>query len=104
MTLSDPMTEDKCRAMQIQCSSKVHDEIAGIREIVQLMDRERSGNAVRFSQLVQDVAEIKANVAVIRKESDTLYAMKLVEKIAFGLVGLLCVGVITALVKLVLVP
>lgn len=37
-----------------------------------------------------------------REESDRRYAIKLVEKIVFILVGLLLTGVITALVNLVL--
>jgi hypothetical protein len=102
--MSEPMTTEACRASQGECSRLVRGEIAAVREMVQNMDRERSGNAVRFAQLIQDVSEIKANVSVIRKEADNLYAIKMVEKIVFGLVTLLCVAVITALVKLVVAP
>ena len=99
--MSDPMTEAKCREFQHLCSGAVHAEIGALREVVQQMDQERGANRVRFEQMVKDITEIKANVVVIRKEADTLYAIKLIERIVFGIVGLICIAVITALVKLV---
>ena len=100
--MSEPMTTEQCRAQQRDCSSAVRAEVAAVREMVQTMDRERGANSVRFEQLIRDVVEIKLNVNVIRKEADALYAIKLTERIAFGLVGLVCVGVVTAVIKLVI--
>jgi len=102
--MSDPITANECRAAQAMCAAERRAEIAAVREMVQTMDRERSGNRVRFDTLISDVAEIKKLTAEIRKEAGELYAIKMVEKVVFGLVGLVCVAVITAIIKLVLVP
>jgi hypothetical protein len=50
----------------------------------------------------KDELELFEKLEKERKESDRLYAIKLVERIVFALVALLCVGVIGALIKLVL--
>jgi VIT1/CCC1 family predicted Fe2+/Mn2+ transporter len=39
-----------------------------------------------------------------REISDRSYAIKIVERIVFGLIALVCVGVVTALLKLILLP
>ena len=102
--MSEPMTVEKCREIQGACSSGVYHKIDELREAVRVMDLERSGNRVRFETMVADVSEIKANVSIIRKEADALYAIKLIEKIVFGIVSLICIAVVTALIKLVVMP
>jgi len=102
--MSEPMTIEKCRELQGTCSAGVYHKIDELREIIRVMDLERSGNRVRFETMIADVTEIKTNVAIIRKEADALYAIKLIEKIVFGIVSLICIAVITALIKLVVMP
>lgn len=37
-----------------------------------------------------------------REESDRLYAIKLVERVVWGLVGMICIAAIAALLKLII--
>ncbi len=39
-----------------------------------------------------------------RAKSDRIYAIKLVERIVFGMIGLLAIGVVGALLRVVLIP
>ena len=63
----------------------------------------------RYNEMAkQTVSELRQELAcnkVVEKErelSNELYAIKLVERIVFGLVGLILVGVVGAIIALVL--
>jgi hypothetical protein len=47
--------------------------------------------------------EVREDLKDEREVSDRRYAIKLIENIVFALVGLLCAGVIGALIKVVLI-
>lgn len=51
---------------------------------------------------LQDRLYLEQRIQKERDTSDGRYAIKLVEKVVFGLVSLLAIGVITALLRLIL--
>lgn len=56
----------------------------------------------RDKEQLEDELVLRGHLDDERKKSDALYAIKLVEKIVFGLVSLILIAVVTALVALVL--
>lgn len=85
---------------KLQLPSRLETRISELIDMLELNIQAHSGSESEFLNKVK--IQIFDVIKQEREASDKKYAIKLVEVIVFTLVGILCVGVIGALLKLVI--